>query len=101
MVHETSNTDQIRADLRELDILHPPRDWERILGVLVLDPDGWRREDRFDYEQPISREEFLSRASESTTHWPRRYFETGLPGITAQCAGTAYVALLKDEGNGT
>lgn len=56
-----------------LDIKHPPEQWERMLGVEVLDPDGWRG-NMLAWEIPITREDFLRRAAESTTRYPKGFF---------------------------
>jgi hypothetical protein len=51
-----------------------PDEWSALLGVTVLDPDGWRR-DRRPWSEPLTRAEFQTRAFESTVRvegdrWP-------------------------------
>ena len=44
-----------------------PEEWSDLVGVLILDPDGW---DRMNFEEswstPITRDDFNRRAAEST-----------------------------------
>ena len=42
-----------------------PVDWCGLLGVVMVDPDGWRR-DAKDFEEKIGLKEFVQRAMEST-----------------------------------
>ena len=48
-----------------------PDEWCEILGVVVLDPDGWRFKHRNlepkDWKEPITESEFTSRRMWSTT----------------------------------
>lgn len=44
----------------------PPDEWCRLLGVKVMDPDGWRGQEALDWETPISRIEFGRRVRMST-----------------------------------
>lgn len=46
-------------------ILKPPVEWEKSTGIKVLDPDGWR-EDEKSYADPIDLPEFLRRCGPST-----------------------------------
>jgi hypothetical protein len=49
------------------DVLHTPAEWEVILDVKVLDPDGWdRRNFREDWAKPLTRAEFRSKLFIST-----------------------------------
>lgn len=57
-----------------LDIKHPPEQWERMLGVEVIDPDGWRC-NMLPWEVPITREDFLNRAASSTTRYPKGFLQ--------------------------
>ncbi len=43
-----------------------PSEWEKILRVQILDPDGWRTDDAPSWDTPISRDEFNRRMSAST-----------------------------------
>ena len=49
------------------DIKLTPTEWEQILDIRILDPDGWRGGDKFDFSSAIGLREFLRRASKSTT----------------------------------
>lgn len=44
--------------------LRTPSEWEQELGIKVLDADGW--DDKNSWSNPITREEFQSRAALST-----------------------------------
>lgn len=47
--------------------LRPSSAWCIITGIRVLDPDGWDRTNfKESWSEPISREEFMRRANEST-----------------------------------
>lgn len=48
--------------------LLPASEWENILGVSVLDPDGWK-ERYIPWTQEITKEQFLRFAGESATNW--------------------------------
>lgn len=45
---------------------HEPAYWCRLLHIAVKDPDGWRGAHQLDWEQPITRADFLERAKLST-----------------------------------
>lgn len=49
--------------------------WQVVLGVYVLDPDGWREPGAPEWLTPISRVEFIERAGRSTANW--RNFDEG------------------------
>lgn len=56
-----------------LDVKHPPEHWEVVLGIDILDPDGWR--DAYsDWNAEITRADFLDRAARSTTSYPQGFF---------------------------
>lgn len=38
----------------------PPDDWCHVLGVIMYDPDGWRRDGK-DFSEPVSLREFVTR----------------------------------------
>lgn len=42
-----------------------PVEWERLTGIKVRDPDGWREADK-DYGDPVSLEEFSALCKTST-----------------------------------
>lgn len=47
--------------------VHTPSEWSKLLGVTILDPDGWDRQNFWeDWGRPITREEFQTKASMST-----------------------------------
>ena len=48
--------------------LHTPDEWQEILDYVILDPDGWRVEGAPSWDTPITREEFIDRASRSTIY---------------------------------
>lgn len=43
-----------------------PEHWEKLKGIVIVDPDGWRRDGYFLWDNPITEEEFDRRAAEST-----------------------------------
>lgn len=43
-----------------------PEEFEKILGVTILDPDGWNRRDPEDFDRPITIYEFLDKMIPST-----------------------------------
>jgi hypothetical protein len=48
-----------------------PVSWMKYTSIIVLDPDGWDRKSRTDWEKPITLGEFLDKAAMSTTMgWP-------------------------------
>lgn len=56
------------------NIKRTPAEWEKILGILVIDPDGWDRGPNFDkdWAKPLTEEEFREKSDVSTvTNWPR------------------------------
>jgi len=46
-----------------------PSQWQKILGFVVLDPDGWDRQGDFraDWNKPLTLNQFLDKADNSTT----------------------------------
>lgn len=71
--HTTFKRAVLAADLK-----FPADHWQRVTGVVVLDADGWSRicEDQSNWDEPITRSEFLCRAAESTSIYPRNFFES-------------------------
>lgn len=43
-----------------------PEDWAEEKGIVIVDPDGWRRDGAPALDEPITEEEFNRRAAEST-----------------------------------
>jgi hypothetical protein len=53
-----------------------PEKWTKLIGVKILDPDGWDRTNfRIDIEKKLSLLEFLQKAAMSTTNFPKLYRE--------------------------
>ncbi len=54
-----------------------PAAWSELLGMVVLDPDGWDRSGNFqkDWERTLTMKEFFNKASESTCQYSKLYFE--------------------------
>lgn len=53
--------------------LRRPKEWQKIIGCTVLDPDGWRSWGPYgakDWNEPIDHDEFVRRAAASTVHQP-------------------------------
>ena len=50
-------------------IKRTPEEWQKILRVIVLDPDGWDRSANFmaDWAKPLTEEEFRAKSDMSTT----------------------------------
>jgi len=42
-----------------------PYEWQECKGIIILDPDGWRVDNKSQFE-PITKEEFDKRAAMST-----------------------------------
>jgi len=55
-----------------------PEHWERVTGIRIIDPDGWRG--KAVWEHPVTRELFLRRAAESTAQYPRCFPQRLLDG---------------------
>jgi len=43
-----------------------PCEWEKIDGIKIIDPDGWRGINGKSFEEPITRAEWEERKNEST-----------------------------------
>lgn len=53
-----------------------PQMWERLLDILVMDPDGWdRRNFDIDWNKKLSLKDFLIKASESTCQYSQFYID--------------------------
>lgn len=55
-------TVEVELDTAELK---RPEEWEPIVGVQIVDPDGWRKDGK-PFDEPITRREFEERAAPST-----------------------------------
>lgn len=54
------------------EVLHTPDEWCQILDAEILDPDGWRHDNK-DWNDPITKEEFRERHAMCTVNgakWP-------------------------------
>lgn len=53
---------------RNRQIKRTPDEWQKILNIVVLDPDGWDRSNfSVDWVKPLTKQEFKDKASHSTT----------------------------------
>lgn len=59
-----------------------PEEWERIFGIMIHDPDGWRGISAKPFDEPISEKEFHERAALSTVS-REQWTEYLLPGQAA------------------
>ena len=51
-------------------------DWSKLVGIVVLDPDGWDRSNfKEDFEKPISLLQFIRKAHHSTTSLNNLYHD--------------------------
>lgn len=46
-------------------VLKTPKEWGEILGWIVMDPDGWRHDNK-SFDDPITEEEYAERLWPST-----------------------------------
>ena len=65
MNQQTSENGVASDNLNSL-VLQKPSEWAKKLGIVILDPDGWRGKDGRDFEDPISEAEFERRKVIST-----------------------------------
>lgn len=42
-----------------------PKEWQELEGIIVIDPDGWRKDGK-SFDEPISKDEFNQRMVLST-----------------------------------
>jgi hypothetical protein len=55
---------------------HTPEEWQKITGIIIYDPDGWR-EDNKNWDDPIDQDEWNRRMIISTViHHPKVLSET-------------------------
>lgn len=55
----------------EFPVKMVPEDWCTITGIEIIDPDGWRGQEALSCDDPITREDFITRAQVSTCKmWP-------------------------------
>ena len=47
-------------------VKHRPATWERLTGIRIIDPDGWRGPNGEKWETPITKEEWNRRMAVST-----------------------------------
>ncbi len=45
--------------------IRTPDEWQKLTGITILDPDGWRA-DGFDFNKPISEADWNRRMLQST-----------------------------------
>ena len=50
-----------------------PDEWSKLVGIVVLDPDGWDRSSEEDLIKPISLSDFINKAAHSTTNFNELY----------------------------
>lgn len=51
-----------------MTVRRPPEQWEKIMGIQIMDADGWDRTNLAeDWKKPLSQEEFIEKAVRSTT----------------------------------
>ena len=54
-----------------MNIKLTPAEWEMILGITIIDPDGWNRKNLdADWAKPLTFDEFYDKATESTVDRP-------------------------------
>jgi hypothetical protein len=80
-MREDADTAELKAELLGMNLKFPAEHWERVTGVQIIDADGWSTGVNVEgfrescWEQPITKEEFLARASESTAQYPKHFFQ--------------------------
>lgn len=57
-----------------MELEFTPKTWCSITGITVLDPDGWR-EDNKDWDEPIAFGEFQRRVNNSTAKYPPKFYD--------------------------
>ena len=65
----------------------PPADWCAILGIRMVDPDGWRRDEK-PYGEPVGLDEFVRRCWPSTLGFEEN--STDLSDVEGYLATDAY-----------
>lgn len=53
-----------------MDDLRTPQEWCDLLGIEVLDADGWRWDNK-PWDEPITEEEFVARSADCTIRFRR------------------------------
>ena len=79
-MRDDADTAELKAVLLDGSLKFPASHWEQVTGVQIIDADGWAgvNEEGFQlcpWEAPITKDEFLRRAAESTAQYPRHFFE--------------------------
>jgi hypothetical protein len=46
-----------------------PSEWEQLIGIEVIDPDGWDRKNPHHWEIPLTAAEFLDKCDSSTIRY--------------------------------
>ena len=68
-IKETTTSDKVSAVASD-DRVMTPADWEQETKIQIMDPDGWRSKhanlEPKNYREPITKEEFMARATWST-----------------------------------
>jgi len=49
---------------------HRPETWASILGIAIMDADGWRGDTEKDFEEKVGLPEFMERLEVSTIYAP-------------------------------
>ena len=65
--------DEVLKAGEQMHLLQPASDWERVSGIRILDPDGWRGDEDFleAWQTPIDKQEWLYRVSISTVDYSK------------------------------
>jgi hypothetical protein len=58
-------------------VKHRPSTWEKITGIKIWDPDGWRKDGQSWYK-PIDLDEWKVRQMQSTCTLPSSYFSKNI-----------------------
>lgn len=85
--HPANVHSQIRIELTNLvtwERCKKPSEWEKLTEITILDPDGWR-EDNKSFEEPIEEEEFMRRMWNSTVTIPSHIMKKLMKGTSNRC----------------
>lgn len=64
--------EEVKEVILHMDFKQHPSVWERVLGITVLDSDGWKD---IKWETPITQEDFLDRVRQCTCEYGPGYFD--------------------------